>query len=177
MLVDMHLSLCRVATSLCCNLEAKSSISRFVANLLYVILGSYKSISADLNATMSMRILKLLELISPLDPNAASVWQCFLKVLATNTAFKDEQRLDVLFRLLTSILVIDPADRAKWLQLLRVTLKLNKYSLKKGKLSMKAIKPIITICQSLLPNDPLLIELLTLPIAQLEGIDLNQLEL
>lgn len=180
MLVDSYLSLCRLGLELVTSPDSDGSVPISAAaghfagaavNLLYVLLSSSgnngRILDTSLNAAISGRLIKMLELASPSLTSVSGLWQCFLKLLATNGSLTDAERLALWPLLLRQILALsnDENDKGRWVQFAKILLKLLKHPLRRTRgLDDSALGMTVNfISRFLLPNDPFAAELLALP--------------
>lgn len=182
MLVDSYLSLCRLGLEVMAGsrtsngiilipVAAASHFTSAAVNLLYVLLSSAgnngRITDPHLNATICGRLVKILELVNPSLSGVLGLWQCFLKLLATNGSLSDTERLLFWPLLLGQILALshDEGDKSRWLQFVKILLKLLKHPLRRARsLDGPALELTVKfMSRFLLPNDPLVNELLALP--------------
>lgn len=181
MLVDSYLSLCRLGLEVMAGPKTSDGILISAAaaghftgaavNILYVLLSSAgnngRIADPNLNATICGRLVKILELVNPSLGGALGLWQCFLKLLATNGSLGDTERLMLWPLLLGQILTLsnDEDDKGRWLQFVKILLKLLKHPLRRARsLSGPALELTVRFMgRFLLPNDPFVNELLALP--------------
>lgn len=120
-----------------------------------------------------------MQILDPSDENSQSLWQCFLKVLAKNPGLDDRVRMDSMMLLIDHCTVVVKLPHlfnfSKWIQFIKALLKMNKYSLKRSSLNYDCLKSIVELV-SCIPQEAIVLELLSLPVRVDVGIDLSEVK-
>lgn len=115
---------------------------------------------------VSERCMRFMELLDPTDPNASSLWQCFIKVIAKDGNSDEQVRINSVCLLIRHCARISQScqtqDLSKWFQYTKALLKLNKHVLRRNSLPEQSIKDVALLLK-MVPWNDVLEELINLP--------------